>query len=41
LDDVRFDPATLAGRSVEIDADHVDKRLAELSQNEDLPRYML
>jgi ATP-dependent HslUV protease ATP-binding subunit HslU len=41
LDDVSFDAAALAGQSVEIDAAYVDKRLAELSQNEDLSRYIL
>jgi ATP-dependent HslUV protease ATP-binding subunit HslU len=41
LDDVSFDAAALAGQTVEIDAAYVDKRLAELSQNEDLSRYIL
>jgi len=41
LDDVSFDAASLAGKTVEIDAAYVDKRLAELSQNEDLSRYIL
>jgi ATP-dependent HslUV protease ATP-binding subunit HslU len=41
LDDVSFDAASLAGQTVEIDAAYVDKRLAELSQNEDLSRYIL
>ena len=41
LDDVSFDAASMAGQSVEIDAAYVDKRLAELSQNEDLSRYIL
>ncbi len=41
LDDVSFDAAALAGQSVEIDATYVDARLAELSQNEDLSRYIL
>ncbi len=41
LDDVSFDAAALAGQSVEIDATYVDTRLAELSQNEDLSRYIL
>jgi ATP-dependent HslUV protease ATP-binding subunit HslU len=41
LDDVSFDAAALAGQTVEIDATYVDKRLAELSQNEDLSRYIL
>ncbi|RFO95894.1 HslU--HslV peptidase ATPase subunit [Rhodoferax lacus] len=41
LDDVSFDAAALAGQTVEIDATYVDKRLGELSQNEDLSRYIL
>ena len=41
LDDVSFDAAALAGQTVEIDAAYVDKRLSELSQNEDLSRYIL
>jgi ATP-dependent HslUV protease ATP-binding subunit HslU len=41
LDDVSFDAASMAGQTVEIDADYVDKRLSELSQNEDLSRYIL
>jgi ATP-dependent HslUV protease ATP-binding subunit HslU len=41
LDDVSFDAAALAGQTVEIDAAYVDKRLGELSQNEDLSRYIL
>jgi ATP-dependent HslUV protease ATP-binding subunit HslU len=41
LDDVSFDAASMAGQTVEINADYVDKRLSELSQNEDLSRYIL
>lgn len=41
LDDVSFDAATLAGQTVRIDAPYVDARLGELSQNEDLSRYIL
>jgi ATP-dependent HslUV protease ATP-binding subunit HslU len=41
LDDVSFDAAALAGQTVCIDAAYVDQRLAELSQNEDLSRYIL
>jgi ATP-dependent HslUV protease ATP-binding subunit HslU len=41
LDEVSFDAASLAGQTVEIDAAYVDKRLSELSQNEDLSRYIL
>jgi ATP-dependent HslUV protease ATP-binding subunit HslU len=31
----------MAGQTVHIDATYVDARLAELSQNEDLSRYIL
>ncbi|MFZ3221410.1 MAG: ATP-dependent protease ATPase subunit HslU [Rhodoferax sp.] len=41
LDDVSFDATTLAGQTVRIDAPYVDARLGELSQNEDLSRYIL
>jgi ATP-dependent HslUV protease ATP-binding subunit HslU len=41
LDDVSFNAAQLAGTVVRIDAAYVDARLAELSQNEDLSRYIL
>ncbi len=41
LDDVSFDAAALAGQTVDIDAAYVDQRLSELSQNEDLSRYIL
>jgi ATP-dependent HslUV protease ATP-binding subunit HslU len=41
LDDVSFDAASMAGQTVHIDATYVDARLAELSQNEDLSRYIL
>lgn len=41
LDDVSFDAASLTGQTVEIDADYVNIRLSELSQNEDLSRYIL
>jgi ATP-dependent HslUV protease ATP-binding subunit HslU len=41
LDDVSFDAAAMAGQTVEIGASYVDQRLAELSQNEDLSRYIL
>ena len=41
LDEVSFDAAALAGQTVEVDATYVDKRLGELSQNEDLSRYIL
>lgn len=41
LDEVSFDAAKLSGESIEIDAAYVDARLASLSQNEDLSRYIL
>jgi ATP-dependent HslUV protease ATP-binding subunit HslU len=41
LDEVSFDAASLAGQTVRIDAEYVDTRLGELSQDEDLSRYIL
>ncbi len=41
LDDVSFDATSLAGQTVHVDAPYVDARLGELSQNEDLSRYIL
>ncbi|HYF21018.1 MAG TPA: ATP-dependent protease ATPase subunit HslU [Ramlibacter sp.] len=41
LDEVSFDAAHLAGQTVAIDGAYVDARLAELSRNEDLSRYIL
>jgi ATP-dependent HslUV protease ATP-binding subunit HslU len=41
LDDVSFDAASLSGQTVRVDAAYVDARLSELSQNEDLSRYIL
>ncbi|MDZ7918770.1 ATP-dependent protease ATPase subunit HslU [Rhodoferax sp.] len=41
LDEVSFDATSLAGQTVTIDAAYVDARLGELSQNEDLSRYIL
>ena len=41
LDEVSFDAAKLRGQSVVVDAGYVNGRLAELSQNEDLSRYIL
>jgi ATP-dependent HslUV protease ATP-binding subunit HslU len=41
LDDVSFDAIQLAGQTVVVDAPYVESRLAELSQNEDLSRYIL
>jgi ATP-dependent HslUV protease ATP-binding subunit HslU len=41
LDEVSFDASNLAGQTIEVDAAYVDSRLAELSKNEDLSRYIL
>jgi ATP-dependent HslUV protease ATP-binding subunit HslU len=41
LDEVSFGAAALAGQTVTLDAAYVDVRLGELSQNEDLSRYIL
>ena len=41
LDEVSFDATKLQGQTVTIDADYVNGRLAALSRNEDLSRYIL
>ncbi len=41
LDEVSFGAAHLQGQTVRIDAAYVDQRLADLSRNEDLSRYIL
>ena len=41
LDEVSYDAAHLSGQTIAIDAAYVDGRLGELSQNEDLSRYIL
>ena len=41
LDDVSFDATNLSGQTIQIDAAYVESRLAELSKNEDLSRYIL
>ena len=41
LDDVSFDAAHMSGQTVRIDAAYVNTRLGELSQDEDLSRYIL
>ena len=41
LDEVSFDAARLAGQTVQIDAAYVDDRLADLSRDEDLSRFIL
>jgi ATP-dependent HslUV protease ATP-binding subunit HslU len=41
LDEVSFTASQLTGQTVKIDSMYVNDRLAELSQNEDLSRYIL
>lgn len=41
LDEVSFNATNLSGQTVHVDAAYVDSRLAELSKNEDLSRYIL
>ncbi len=41
LDEVSFNATDLGGQVVTVDAPYVEDRLAELSQNEDLSRYIL
>jgi ATP-dependent HslUV protease ATP-binding subunit HslU len=41
LDEVSFTATSLAGQTIEVDAAYVESRLAELSKNEDLSRYIL
>jgi len=41
LDEVSFDATQLQGQTIEIDGAYVDGRLAVLSRNEDLSRYIL
>ncbi|MFN7482199.1 MAG: AAA family ATPase, partial [Betaproteobacteria bacterium] len=41
LDDVSFDAPRLAGQTVTLDAEDVNRRLGELAGNEDLSRYIL
>ncbi len=41
LDEVSFDATRLEGQSIHIDAAYVDARLAALSQDEDLSRFIL
>ena len=41
LDEVSFGATQLQGQTVTVDAAYVDGRLSELSQNEDLSRYIL
>jgi ATP-dependent HslUV protease ATP-binding subunit HslU len=41
LDEVSFGATGLQGQTVQVDGAYVDGRLAELSRNEDLSRYIL
>ena len=41
LDEVSFDASNRGGQTLVIDAAYVDQRLGEISQNEDLSRYIL
>jgi ATP-dependent HslUV protease ATP-binding subunit HslU len=41
LEDVSFEATRLEGQTVKVDAAFVDERLADLSRNEDLSRYIL
>jgi ATP-dependent HslUV protease ATP-binding subunit HslU len=41
LDSVSFDATDLQGQTVRIDAAYVNEKLGELSENEDLSRYIL
>jgi ATP-dependent HslUV protease ATP-binding subunit HslU len=41
LEEVSFEASTLAGQTIVVDAAYVDSRLTDLSQNEDLSRYIL
>jgi len=41
LEDVSFDAPKHSGKTIEIDATYVDERLKDLSQSEDLARYVL
>lgn len=41
LEEISFSATDLAGQTIEIDAEYVNKRLAELVKDEDLSRYIL
>ena len=41
LDEVSFGATQLQGQTISVDGDYVDRRLGELSRNEDLSRYIL
>jgi len=41
LETVSFEASEIEGSNIKIDEDYVNKHLAELSENEDLSRYIL
>jgi ATP-dependent HslUV protease ATP-binding subunit HslU len=41
LEELSYEATTFAGQHITIDADYVDQRLGELSESEDLARYVL
>ena len=41
LEEVSFEASTLQGKTIVVDAAYVNLRLSELSQDEDLSRYIL
>ncbi len=41
LDEISFDAPEMAGRSVTIDAEYVDRMVADIAGNDDLSRYIL
>jgi ATP-dependent HslUV protease ATP-binding subunit HslU len=41
LDEVSFDATRIGGQTIRIDAAYVDERLAALSHDEDLSRFIL
>ena len=41
LDELLFDAPEVAGGSVTVDGDYVERRLADLVRDEDLSRYIL
>jgi ATP-dependent HslUV protease ATP-binding subunit HslU len=41
LDEISFDAPDMPGKELTIDAEYVRQRLADLSRNQDLSRYIL
>ena len=41
LEEISYDAPKFSGKTVDIDASYVDDRLKDLSQSEDLARYVL